>query len=218
MHNQKLIFLLLFVFGLYYSRVYSQTETTSKDTLKNVIGRFNSPKQEDNKFTSEAITLNADSTFEYQMNTEFLKIKANGYWDVSGDDLILNSSDKREKINVEEKKNRSNKIKFDVTYKTDEPLYYQLYLITNKDTLHIEDVFADTVINHTTLKGFYIIDTRGLKYPTYFLKKRKSNYFRVRLEKNRIFDNEVWHIKDSGTKLQPIGFNGNFMNYYLIKQ
>jgi hypothetical protein len=216
---QKLIFFLtLFASGFNHSQAYSQTEVASQDTLKNVIGKFNSPKQEENKFTSETITLNPDTTFEYTISTEFTKIKANGYWRVAGNNLILNSSDKREKINVEEKKSRNDKVKFDVTYKTNEPLYYQLYVITSKDTLHIEDVFGDTVINHTALKGFYIVDTRGFRYPTYFLKKRKSNYFRVRLEKDRIFDNEVWQIKDSGDKLQPIGLNGNLMNYCLIKQ
>lgn len=203
-----------------YSKVYCQTGFTSQDTLKNIVGRFNSPKQDDNKFTSEAITLNADFTFEYIISTEFTKIKANGYWQLSGSNLILNSSDKREKFNVEERKNRRNKIKFDVTYKSNEPLYYQLYLITNKDTSHIEDVFGDTVINHTeaALKAFYIMDARGFRYPTYFLKKRKANYFRVRLEKDRIFDNESWQIKDNGNKLQPIGLNGSFMNYCLIKK
>lgn len=215
-----LIFSFTLIGSVYnYSKVYCQTGFASQDTLKNIIGRFNSPKQGENKFTSEAITLNADFTFEYIISTEFTKIKANGYWHVSSSNLILNSSNKRDKIIVEEKKKHSNKIKFDVTYKDNDPLYYQLYLITTKDTLHYKDVAGDTVINNLKdkLVAFYIFDPRGFKYPTYFLKKRKSNYFRVRLEVDRIFDNEIWQIKDSGNKLQPIGLDGSYMNYYLIK-
>lgn len=203
------------------NKVNCQTKLVNQNTISNIVGTFNSPKQDKNKFTSETIKLNADFTFEYLISTEFTKIKANGYWHLLDSYLILNSSDKKEKLNVEEKKKRINKIKFDVTYKSNEPLYYQLYLITNKiDTSHIEDVFADTLINLSlaTLKAFYVIDARGFRYPTYFLKKRKSNYFRVRLENDRIFDNESWQIKDSGNKLQPIGLDGSYMNYCLSKE
>jgi hypothetical protein len=210
--------LTLFASEFNYNKAYCQTVVTGKDTLKSIIGRFISPKQENNKFTAEAITLSANSTFEYIISTEFTKIKVDGRWRLSGNKLILNSNVKREKISVEEKKSRSNKLKFDAAYKTNELLYYQLYLLTSKGTLHVRDVFGDTSINHTALKGFYIMDARGFQYPTYFLKNRQSNYFRIRLEKDRIFDNEVWQIKDRGNKLQPMGLNGKLMNYCLIKQ
>lgn len=182
-----------------------------------VVGKFKSPKQENNKFTAEVITLNADATFNYAISTEFIKIKANGYWRVLTDSLLLNSSNKKEKAVVKEKRHRGAKLKFDVTYDNNEPLYYQLYLITSKDTLHIEDVFGDTTMSSIPLKAFFVLDARGFRYPTYFLKRGESNCFRITLERDRIFDNEVWRIKDGGDKLQPKGLNGDFMNYYLIR-
>lgn len=118
---------------------------------------------------------------------------------------------------MKEKRNKGDRLKFDVTYGNKEPLYYQLYLITSKDTLHIEDVFGDTTMSSIPLKAFFVLDARGFRYPTYFLKRGKSNYFRITLERDRIFDNEVWRIKDRGDKLQPKGLNGDFMNYYLIR-
>ncbi len=217
---RKSIFFLFFIFIAFITNcteLYCQSTFPNQDSFQNIIGVYKSPKQDYN-FTSESISLNADSTFDYIIKTEFTKIKDSGYWRKSGNNLILNSRDKKEKMYVEEKRNLFDKIKFDVTYKDNDPLNYQLYLISKKDTLHIEDAFGDTILNHTkfTFEAFYIIDSRGFKYPTYFLKKRKSNYFRIYLEAHRIFDNEIWEIKNGG--LQPIGLDGTKMNYWLVKE
>jgi len=56
---RKLILILssiLFCAACNYENGYCQTVLVNKDTLQDIIGKFNSPKQADNKFTSEAIT------------------------------------------------------------------------------------------------------------------------------------------------------------------
>ncbi|PUZ19145.1 hypothetical protein DCM91_20890 [Chitinophaga costaii] len=202
-----------------YDKGDFQHISLQKDTSKSIIGKYNSPKQDFNKFTSEHLVLKNDSTFEYAINTEFYKIQAKGYWHVSASNLILNSEKRMQKIIVQEASNKSNnsQMKFDVTYKDNSSLYYQLFLITRKDTLYYKDVFRDTTINQDeTLKAFYIVDSRGFRYPTYFLKSKKSNNFKIKLETDRIFDNEKWRI--SNDKLQPIGINGKYSSYYLIKE
>jgi len=202
-----------------YSKGDYQHMSLQKDTLKSIMGKYDSPKQDFNKFTSEHLVLKSDSTFEYAMNTEFYKIQAKGYWHVSASNLILNSEKRMQKIIVQEASNKANsgQVKFDVTYKDNSSLYYQLFLITRKGTLHYKDVFHDTTINQNEiLKAFYIVDNRGFRYPTYFLKSKKSNNFKIKLEADRIFDNEKWRINDD--KLQPIGINGNYARYYLIKE
>ena len=189
-----------------------------QDTSKSIIGEYFSPHQDVNKFTSESILLRNDSTFEYRIKDEFINLMAIGNWHVSRGQLVLNSIPKRPKIIVEEAISRqnANKIKFDVTYTNHNPLNYQLYLISNKGIFCYKDLYHDTVINYPDLlKGFFIIDTRGFKYPTYFLKNRKSNYFRIKLEIDRIFDNEKWRIANG--KLEPIGLNGKISSYYLSK-
>ena len=83
--------------------------------------------------------------------------------------------------------------------------------------MHCNDVYHDTAINHNgILRSFYIVDARGVKYPKYFLKSSRSNHFRIKLEVDRIFDNEKWRMKND--KLQPIGLDGKNASYYLIKE
>src|ERR1700743_898176 len=91
-----------------YSKGNCRRVSLQQDTSESIIGKYNSPKQDFNKFTSEHLVLKSDSTFEYAMNAEFAKIRAKGSWHVSGSNLILNSTKKKEKIIVQEASNKEN--------------------------------------------------------------------------------------------------------------
>ena len=191
----------------------------SKGNVVDIIGKFKSPNFENSQFSSEVISINNDGSFRYQIASEFTKIDASGRWRVKGRKLILNSYVKKSKMVVAEDTKPSDKIYFNVTYEDMDPLYFQLFMTSGQDTLEVKDVFGDTLVSKPDFKlqAFYIKDARGFVYPPHYLKARNSNYFKIELLKDRIFDNEVWQIMDNGQKLLPIGLSGRYVNYFLMK-
>ena len=108
-----------------------------------ILGKYYSPEQDLNKVTSEYLILKGDSTFEYRLKTEFTKIEANGHWYVSHTNLVLNSDNKKQKMIVQESYDKVHKglVTFEVVYKDNKPLYYQLYLTTQMEYLIIKIYF-----------------------------------------------------------------------------
>lgn len=168
---------------------------------------------------SETLQLNENYTFKYNLRIHFVRQEIIGNYVVVGDSLVLNSFPQRDKIIVREnlKGNFRNK-KFLVNHKDGNPFNYQLYLITkSNDTVISKDQNSKTKIKVDELKSFYIIDSKGLKSPTYFLKGTNTNYFDVQFEHFRVFESEKWIIDKKLEKIRPIGMDNEYQNYYLSK-
>jgi hypothetical protein len=168
---------------------------------------------------SETLQLNANYTFKYNLRMHFIRQEIIGNYLVVGDSLVLNSFPQRDKIIVIEnlKGNFRNK-EFHVNHKDGHPFNYQLYLITeSNDTVISKNQNSKTKIKIDELKSFYIIDTKGLKSPTYFLKGTNTNYFDVQFENIRVFESEKWIIDKKLEKIIPLGMDNEYQNYYLAK-
>ncbi|CAM3555339.1 hypothetical protein ESV24_15190 [Aequorivita lipolytica] len=168
---------------------------------------------------SETLQLNDNYTFKYNFMMHFIRQEIIGNYVVAGDSLILNSFPQRDKIIVQEnlKGNFRNK-KFQVTLKDGYSFNYQLYLITkSNDTIISKNQISRSRSRINELKSFYIIDSKGLKSPTYFLKGTNTNYFDVQFEHIRVFESEKWIIDKKLEKIRPIGMDNEYQNYFLSK-
>ena len=47
---------------------------------------------------------------------------------------------------------------------------------------------------------------------------KRTNYFEIRFETIRVFENEKWLIKKELKQINPIGMDGEFQKYNLTKQ
>lgn len=168
-----------------------------------------------NKYFSESISLHKNGTFNYQWLLHGLRHNVEGSWRLSGDSLILASYPQKEKLLVFENYVKKNKYFFYVTDKKKIPIVYDLYLITHaNDTIVAKEQFIKTVSRHS-IKAFYIVNTIGIKSPTYVIQGSNSNYFEILFETQRVFENEIWFFKNN--YLIPIGLSGEIQNY-LLKQ
>ena len=162
---------------------------------------------------TEWIILRADSTFEYFYRVPFTVQTIEGKYSITDNELILNSDE--EKMLVEEEFNAefSRGVKlFDVSFLSGEKLNYFIGLIDRKgDDEILADQYGKTKVKAKIIKGFYIWSL--LKYPVYIPKCKKSNFFQVKLNPNRVFDNEKWTIE--GDRIKSIGFDGEENDYYL---
>jgi hypothetical protein len=167
----------------------------------------------------ETLKLNENFTFKYNLSIHFIKQEVSGNYVIVGDSLVLNSFPQRDKIIVKEslKGNLNNK-KFIVNDKDGHPFNYQLFLINkNNDTTIVKNQNFKSKIKIDHLNKFYIIDSKGLKSPTYSLKGTNTNYFDVQFETYRVFESEKWIIDEKNKKIKPIGLNGKYQNYHLTK-
>lgn len=165
----------------------------------------------------ESIELKEDNKFIYFSKQEFINYEIRGNYNSRGDSLVLDSSPQRDKIIVQESKKGSQKCNvIVVTDKMGVNIQYSLFLILddNKEK-KLANQWEKSKIKDQKIKGFYIIDAKGLKSPIYFKKGKFSNYFKVQFETNRVFDNETWYLNNN--KIKPKGLNGEFQNYVLEK-
>jgi hypothetical protein len=165
----------------------------------------------------ESIELKEGNKFTYFTKQEFINYEIRGNYTIQGDSLVLNSSPQRDKIIVQESKKGSQKCNvIVVTDKMGIDIHYNLFLILDDNIeIKLANQWEKSKIRDQKIKGFYIIDTKGLKSPIYFKKGKSSNYFKVQLETNRVFDNETWYLNNN--KIKPKGLNGEFQNYVLEK-
>jgi len=165
----------------------------------------------------ESIELKINNRFIYLSKQEFLNSEIEGNYNIHGDSLILDSHPQRDKIIVKEfNKGSENNCTIEVTNKMGQAIHYKINLIlTDGSEIELIDQFEKSKIKNQKVKGFYIVDTKGLKSPLYYKKGEFSNYFIVAFEQNRIFENEVWYIHNN--EIRPRGSNGELQKYFLRK-
>jgi hypothetical protein len=165
----------------------------------------------------ESIDLKNNKQFIYNYKNEFISYEIKGNYKINSDSLILDSNPQRDKIIVKEKNSgNKNSNLIIVKDKDGNTLTYHIYLILLDDkVICLKDQWEKSKIKNQTIKGFYIVDTKGLKSPTYLKKGKFSNYFEVQFETKRVFENETWHLEKD--KIKPIGMDGEYQNYYLEK-
>ncbi|WP_152640725.1 hypothetical protein [Flavobacterium sp. 316] len=165
----------------------------------------------------ESINLKESRQFIYNYKNEFISYEIKGNYRISNDSLVLDSNPQRDKIIIKEY-NEGNKKNSLIIVKDKEGniLTYHIYIILLDDkVICLRDQWDKTKIKNQTIKGFYIVDTKGLQSPTYFKKGKFSNNFEVQFETKRVFENEIWIIEKD--KIKPIGMDGEYQNYYLEK-
>jgi len=179
----------------------------------NVLGSYS---YKNNKYF-ESIELKDNNKFVYSSKQEFLNYEIRGNYHIIGDSLVLDSNPQKDKIIVRESiKGAKNKNIIFVSDKKGEAIHYNLFLILDNDKeLKMTDQWEVSKIKDQNIKGFYIIDSKGLKSPTYIINGKYSNHFEVLFETKRIFENEKWFLKDK--KIKPRGLDSKFQNYFLEK-
>jgi hypothetical protein len=191
---------------------------SNNDTMVSIIGTYKSPDHGPTNYTFESLTLKPDYTFDYLWKDEFIALRANGFWKIVGSNLVLNSAIKKVKISVQQKivNLHSGKLKFAIKYDNGDSPNYQLFLIGNEKTMRIRNLTTDTIVAVSQpLRSFFVVDSRGIKYPDCRVKNKKINSFDIKLNRDRVFDNEKWVLVDN--KLRPMGLDGKLASYYLSK-
>lgn len=171
------------------------------------------------RFFYKSLELFPNGTFIYYFSSEFIKDECKGNWQIRGRDLILDSSPKKDKIICHEfRRGRKAYTYFNVKSKNYEGLmFYYLYIIKNSgDTIELKDQFNISKIRVKGIKGFFIINTSGIKSPTYLVQERGMNWFYVLLEDDRVFENEDWRISEMG--LLPRNNSGDYEDFLLKKK
>ena len=165
----------------------------------------------------ESIELKKNYTFKYMYSMHNIKLVVNGNYRIIGDSLILDSNPQKDKIIVnEDSKGNLGNNKFIITDKYDNPFNYTLSIISQKgDTLILKNQWIKSKIKNVKIKEFYITDSKGLKSPTYLIKGKQSNCFRIFFETKRVFENEIWKINDD--KIFPNNLSGEKVRYFLTK-
>lgn len=206
----KLILSLIIVAGFSYCG-YTQI---------NVYGKYAKSDTIYPKLT-ESIVLKRNHTFEYFRRAAFTEFRVSGKWHVKPGYLLLNSSDSINKNSyVTEKliKSYSNdSIKIHISYLDGAKLFCTVVVNEgSKDSgIKYNDVYDSIVIpkkNVATITVYSVI-----RHSTYFIKNRKSNYLNIKLNENRIFNNENWLFMNN-KQIVPVGLNGAYVNYSLNKE
>ncbi len=165
----------------------------------------------------ESINLSKDGTFSYYQKTEFTKSEIEGNWQLRSDSiLVLDSRPQKSKLVVFETHKKNRKTIFRIRNTKDNLIHYSIFLISNKgDTIEYKEQFDKTVVEGK-FSSFYILDTKGLLSPLYEIQGTRTNFFDIKFEEQRIFENEYW--KYYGQYIVPLGFDKKYAKYKLVKQ
>lgn len=165
----------------------------------------------------ESINLSKDGTFSYYQKTEFTKSEIEGNWQLRNDSiLVLDSRPQKPKLVVFETYKKNRKTIFRIRNMKDNLIHYSIFLISNKgDTIECKEQF-DKTIAKGKFSSFYILDTKGLQSPIYETQGTQTNFFDIKFEEQRVFENEYW--KYYGHYIIPLGFDNKYANYKLVKQ
>lgn len=166
----------------------------------------------------ENLILQKNSTFSYSVERHIGVTQAiEGNYSVVNDTLILNSNPKKEKIIVKEKYTKGRKKYFKVSDKQNHPINYHLYIITDDGSIiEKRNQFDQTKIRINSVSAFYIVLTNGIVTPTYRTGIGRANYFEIKVEELRVFDDEKWLIQND-KEIIPLGLDGKYVNYSLKK-
>ena len=165
----------------------------------------------------ESINLSKDGTFDYYQKTEFTKSEIKGNWQLRNDSiLVLDSRPQKSKLIVFESYKKNRKTIFRVQNMKGNLINYSIFLITNKgDTTEYKNQF-DKAFVEGEYSSFYIFDSKGLQSPIYEIQGARSNFFDIKFEEQRVFENEYW--KYYGYYIVPLGFDNKYANYKLVRQ
>jgi hypothetical protein len=165
----------------------------------------------------ESINLLKDGTFKYYKKTEFLQDEIFGNWQLRNDTiLVLDSHPQKSKLIVFEGLKKKKTMTFNVRDTRGNTFQYYLYLISDKkDTITYNNQFETTTIKEKPT-SFYIVSSEGLHSPIYNIKGAKSNFFDIKFERQRIFENEQWKFIENN--LIPLGLDGQYSKYKLVKE
>jgi hypothetical protein len=168
------------------------------------------------RFYNENISLTETGKFSWEVKTEFTKLSSTGSWRISGDSLILCSNPVAEKLIVKESEEKNSSVTtFYISDKSKDPINYYLYVITlTNDTTIYENQFQKS-ISANRVKAFFLVDSKGLYSPVYYLKSSSTNRLDVLFETKRMFENERWIIKN--LFIIPRGADGTIQKYKLEK-
>lgn len=165
----------------------------------------------------ESISLSYDGTFSYYQKTEFIKSDVTGNWQLRNDSiLVLDSRPQKTKLIVFETYKKSRKTIFRIRNSKNNLIHYSIFLISYKgDTTEYKEQFDNTVAAGK-FSLFYILDSKGLQSPIYKIQGKQSNYFDIKFEEQRVFENEYW--KYYRHYIIPLGLDNKYANYKLVKQ
>ena len=173
----------------------------------------------ENGYFKESIQLKENNKFIYHMSMHMMgHSEIQGNYTIIGDSLRLDSYPQRDKIMVFESfKGNKKKSVFEITNKHGYFVNCKLHLLFKDGTT--SEVWAEvgtTEIVSRSIKSFYLVATNGITSPVYTIEGSNTNYFKVLFETIRIFENEVWLIKDD--KIVPRGGDGTIQTYRLSKE
>lgn len=165
----------------------------------------------------ESINLSKDGTFTYYQKTEFTKSEIEGNWQLRNDSiLVLDSRPQKSKLIVFEIHKKNRKTIFRIRNTKDNLIHYSIFLISNKtDTIVYNEQFDKTVVEGK-FSSFYILDTKGLQSPIYEIQGTQSNFFDIKFEEQRVFENEYWKYYEQ--YIIPLGIDNKYTKYKLVKQ
>lgn len=189
---------------------------STKEVLsQSLLGKYSFSE----RYYYESIELFPNGTFQYYFSSEFIKTNCKGNWQLREWNLILDSSPQIDRIICHEsRKCKKAFTYFNVKSKSGRlSMSYHLYIIKNYgDTIELRNQDESSKIRIKNIKGFYIINTSGIKSPTYIVQKRRTNWFDVLFENRRVFENENWRISENG--ILPRYTSGDYTNFLLKKK
>jgi hypothetical protein len=164
----------------------------------------------------ESLLLNEDGSFKHESSEPFFKLSVIGNWQVRNDSLVLDSYPQKDKLIVWEKYKKGGNTTIIVRNKSNELFTYYLFVITDKnDTITIRDQWDKTILKEKIV-AFYLACSGGLYSPIYKIVGGRTNYFEVFFEMRRVYENELWEIKNE--KIRPKGLDNKDQSYFLTKQ
>ena len=165
----------------------------------------------------ESINLSKDGTFYYSQETEFTKNEIKGNWQLRNDSiLVLDSRPQKSRLMVFESYRKIRKTVFRIWNMKNDLIHYNIFLITNKgDTTVYKEQF-DKTVTKGEFTSFYVLDSKGLQVPVYKIQGSRTNFFDIKIEEQRVFENEYW--KFYGQYIIPLGLDNKYSCYELVKQ
>lgn len=188
------------------------SEIVGKYTTKNKSHFFNKHYEE--------ISLNADSSFRYFARIGFVKVEIKGEWHLTGYSLTLKGHHPgiTSEVSVTELVDNGipkGQVKIATTDLESDAFTHHVSATKGDTTITLRDREYVTMIPLSSLDRFDITNTL-FKYPTYEVKNKQANYFKVRVPRSRVIINEVWQYKNG--VLFPRGLIQDYSTYYLSKE
>ncbi len=167
----------------------------------------------------ESLELRDENTFKYVFRNEFLRDTISGVYKIIGDSIILTSINRSEDYVVTEAEKGDGKIYLlDFKNYKNESFHYDLFLCnTVGEETRVRSQWNFSEVKKKNIKSFYIIETKGVKSPVYFLTKKRVNIYKIKWSGKRVFQNETWFYDCENGSIVPKGYNKESQKYSLKK-